>query len=74
MKHKKRTFITTGAIIGFLCGVLPITIAYMQYPSLPGMFEVLVQILILGFWVVVGSAFGFIVYLVAILFLKKEKK
>lgn len=74
MKHKKRTFIIAGAIIGFLCGISPIIIAYMLYPSLPGIFEVLVQILILGFWVVVGSAFGFIVYLVANLFLKKEKK
>ena len=74
MKYDKRTFIIIGLILGLLCGALFIINAYAQSPSLPGIFELSIQILILGLLGAVGLAFGFIVYLITTLFLKKKKK
>ncbi len=71
---KRNTFIIVGLILGLLCGVSLIIKAYTLAPGLPGMFELCVQILIIGFWGAVGLAFGFIVYLITTLFLKKKKK
>ena len=74
MKYNKRTFIIVGLILGLLYGVLPIIITYVLCPRLPGILELSIQILILGFLGAVGLAFGFIVYLITALFLKKKKK
>ena len=71
---KRNTFIIAGSILGLLCGVSNMIIAYMLSPGLPGMFELCLIILIIGFWGAVGLAFGFIVYLITILFLKKKAK
>jgi Na+(H+)/acetate symporter ActP len=73
MKYNKRTFIIVGLVLGLLCGVLLIIKAYAQSPSLPGIFELSIQILILGLLGAVGLAFGFIVYSITTLFLGKEK-
>ncbi len=71
---KRNTFIIAGSMLGVLCGVSTMIIAYTQSPGLPGMFELCLQILIIGFWGAVGLAFGFIVYLITTLFLKKKAK
>ena len=74
MKYNKRTFIIVGLILGFLCGVLLIIKAYTQFPSLPGPFELCIQILILGFLGAMGLALGFIVYLITTLFRRERRK
>ena len=72
MKYNKRTFIIVGLVLGLLCGILLIIKAYVQSPSLPGIFELSIQILILGLLGAVGLAFGFIVYSITTLFLRKK--
>ena len=74
MQHKKKPFIIVGLMLGLLCGVSHIIIAYTIAPGLPGIFELCLLILIIGFWGAVGLDFGFIVYLITTLFLKNKKQ
>lgn len=71
MKYRKETFIIGGLVLGLLYGIWPIIKAYREFPNFPGMFELAIQLLIVGFFGVVGGVLGFLLSLVVILFQKK---
>lgn len=58
MNIKKKSFVIIGLIIGLIYGLLPAIYAYKQAPSIPGPYELGVQVLVVGFFGIVGAALG----------------
>ncbi len=62
-----------GLICGLLYGVWPVIYAYTKAPSMPGPYELGVQVLIVGFFGIVGALLGFAVGLIADIIKRKSK-
>ncbi len=68
----KKRFTVGGAIAGLLYGVSVMVFAFIKAPGRPGMFELLVQAIIVGVFVCVGALAGFVVgWLVSLCIRKK---
>ncbi|HAW52987.1 MAG TPA: hypothetical protein DCX54_11770 [Flavobacteriales bacterium] len=62
MKKYYKYFLVIGFLIGFLDGIRIAVISYMQAPSLPGVYEVLVQIGISLFFAFLYTFYAFLIW------------
>lgn len=56
-----RTYAVRGLGIGLLLGFLLVISTYVSAPSLPGMFELLLQLIIVGVFGAAGCGLGLLV-------------
>ena len=68
----KRRFAVGGGILGFVWIVIAFIRAYVAAPSAPGLFELLIQLLMLGVCTVCGAAGGYLLGCVADLVLRRR--
>jgi hypothetical protein len=68
----KKQFTIGGAALGFLCAVGIMVAAYMKVPGVPGLFELLLQALIVCIFVLGGAAGGLLLGIVASLLVRKK--
>ncbi len=73
MRIKNNKFIMIGLICGLLYGVWPIIYAYTKFPSMPGLYELGLQVLIVVFFGFIGAALGFLVGVIMELLKRKSK-
>jgi len=73
MKIKRKTFIFIGLVLGLLDGILIVSYSYIKAPTVPGIYELTVQFLIIAFGGVIGAVFGFVAAVVVGLFQRQSK-
>ncbi|MHC4441833.1 MAG: hypothetical protein ACYTBZ_01900 [Planctomycetota bacterium] len=68
----RRLFTIGGLALGLLYGLYGILRAYIAAPGLPGIYELLLQIVIVGILTAVGSGLGFGIGCIVSLFCRRE--
>ena len=68
----KKRFTIGGAIVGFLYGGGAMVYAFIKGPGTPGIFELLVQAIIVGVFVLAGALAGLLVGWLVSLFARKK--
>jgi hypothetical protein len=68
----KKIFTTGGAIAGLLYGGGVMLSAYIKAPGHPGIFELILQALIVGLFVLVGALLGLLVGWILSLCVRKK--
>ena len=63
-----------GLILGIVQGVYPIVMAYRVAPTTPGVFELSLQLLIIGFFGLGGCVMGLLVSFPVMFLVNKIKK
>ncbi len=63
-----------GLMLGIIQGIYPIVMAYKAVPTAPGVFELGLQLLIIGFLGLVGCIVGLLVSFPVLFLVNKIKK
>ena len=74
MKRARKIFMLVGLMLGIVQGIYPIVMAYKAAPTAPGVFELGLQLLIIGFFGLTGCVVGLLVSFPVLFLVNKIKK